>query len=331
MKGQFNTGSPSEGAVIARFFDGVEQGVDSSLLCMKRAKVLFPYTPQNPDELRLNKGDIVTVLSQDGGDHGLWKGKLNGKAGVFPYNFVKLIEDKPETHRVHIQNPAKPKNRPPLPPKPKQPPVKRAKVLFPYTPLNQDELRLTKGDIVTVLSQDGGEHGLWKGKLNGKVGVFPYNIVKLIEDEPESHRVHIQNPGKPNKRPSPPPKPKPAPVKRAKVLFPYTPQNPDELGLNKGDIVTVLSQDRGKHGMWKGKLNGKVGVFPYNIVKLIEDEPETHPVYFQNPDKPNSHHLHHHHKNLNQPQKPSVKDVKRSIKIVCPLYILKNLLPKEHA
>ncbi|XP_070571420.1 SH3 domain-containing kinase-binding protein 1-like [Ptychodera flava] len=259
---------------------------------VKRAKVLFKYTPRNPDELGLNKGDIVTVLSQDEGDQGLWKGELNGKFGVFPYSFVKLIEDEPETHQVH--NPDKSKKPPPPPPKPKKALVKRAKVLFKYTTMNPDELGLNKGDIVTVLSQDAGDQGLWKGELNGKVGVFPYSFVKLIEDEPETHTYYIfillnefrfiqfQNPDKPKKPPPLPPKPKKAPVKRAKVLFKYTTMNPDELGLNKGDIVTVLSQDEGDQGLWKGELNGKVGVFPYSFVKLIEDEPETH----QNPVKP---------------------------------------------
>ncbi|XP_070571425.1 SH3 domain-containing kinase-binding protein 1-like [Ptychodera flava] len=245
---------------------------------VKRAKALFQYTPEKPDELGINEGDIVTVLSEDGGDHGWWKGELKGKVGVFPDNFVKLIEDEPERGLVH--HPDQPQKPPPLS-KSKQASVKRAKALFQYTPEKPDELGINEGDIVTVLSEDGGDHGWWKGELKGKVGVFPDNFVKLIEDEPERGLVH--HPDQPQK-PPPLSKSKPASVKRAKALFQYTPEKPDELGINEGDIVTVLSEDGGDHGWWKGELKGKVGVFPDNFVKLIEDEPERGLVH--HPDQP---------------------------------------------
>ena len=46
----------------------------------------------NDDELDLERGQIVTVLSKDLDDPGWWRGKLNGKVGVFPDNFVKIIK-----------------------------------------------------------------------------------------------------------------------------------------------------------------------------------------------------------------------------------------------
>ncbi len=54
------------------------------------AKVEFVYEPTNDDELGLEAGDIVTILSKECEDSGWWYGELNGQKGVFPDNFVKI-------------------------------------------------------------------------------------------------------------------------------------------------------------------------------------------------------------------------------------------------
>ncbi|VVC41159.1 Hypothetical protein CINCED_3A018153 [Cinara cedri] len=52
---------------------------------------LFPYEAVNSDELTLVEGDIVTILSREVEDKGWWKGELKGKIGVFPDNFVQVM------------------------------------------------------------------------------------------------------------------------------------------------------------------------------------------------------------------------------------------------
>ncbi|CAI2174159.1 743_t:CDS:2 [Funneliformis geosporum] len=56
--------------------------------------------------------------------------------------------------------------------------------------------------------------------------------------------------------------------KLARVEYDYEARESDELSLDKGAVVTVLEQ--GDEGWWKGDLNGKIGTFPSNHVKLIE-------------------------------------------------------------
>ena len=53
--------------------------------------VLFPYNAVNDDELSLEEGQIVNVVSKEVEDKGWWKGEIDGRVGVFPDNFVKLI------------------------------------------------------------------------------------------------------------------------------------------------------------------------------------------------------------------------------------------------
>ncbi|XP_071819665.1 SH3 domain-containing kinase-binding protein 1-like isoform X5 [Apostichopus japonicus] len=73
----------------------------------ERAIVEFDYDPKNPDELMLKKGTMITVISKDVGDKGWWKGEKDGKVGVFPDNFVKLLSADQE---------AKSKGAPPIRP-----------------------------------------------------------------------------------------------------------------------------------------------------------------------------------------------------------------------
>ena len=69
----------------------------------EKCEVIFPYTKVNNDELELQRGQIVTILSKNLEDPGWWRGILNGKVGVFPDNFVKIIKnssDKPPFKRI---------------------------------------------------------------------------------------------------------------------------------------------------------------------------------------------------------------------------------------
>ena len=46
--------------------------------------VLFPYQAVNDDELSLDEGQVVTIISKDIEDKGWWKGEVDGRSGVFP-------------------------------------------------------------------------------------------------------------------------------------------------------------------------------------------------------------------------------------------------------
>ncbi len=52
-------------------------------------QVEYDYTAEERDELTLKQGDIVTNVSQF--EEGWYIGTFNGKEGVFPDNFVKVL------------------------------------------------------------------------------------------------------------------------------------------------------------------------------------------------------------------------------------------------
>ncbi|CAM1154211.1 MYO1F (predicted) [Pycnogonum litorale] len=54
-----------------------------------RGKALYEYDAQDTDELSLNVGDVVEILKEDAS--GWWLGKLRGKEGLFPSNYIEKI------------------------------------------------------------------------------------------------------------------------------------------------------------------------------------------------------------------------------------------------
>ncbi|XP_053919923.1 SH3 domain-containing kinase-binding protein 1 isoform X10 [Cuculus canorus] len=87
--------------------------VDGKTKTKEYCKVIFPYEAQNDDELTIREGDVVTLISKDCIDVGWWEGELNGRRGVFPDNFVKLLPSDFE------------KERPKKPPPPSAPVIKQ--------------------------------------------------------------------------------------------------------------------------------------------------------------------------------------------------------------
>ena len=61
----------------------------------EQCEVVFPYKSVNEDELDLMPGQVIQVISKELEDPGWWKGSFNGKIGVFPDNFVKIVTTKP--------------------------------------------------------------------------------------------------------------------------------------------------------------------------------------------------------------------------------------------
>jgi hypothetical protein len=48
---------------------------------------MFDYTSTEPGDLTFRAGDVILVERSDGE---WWRGSINGRAGMFPANYVKL-------------------------------------------------------------------------------------------------------------------------------------------------------------------------------------------------------------------------------------------------
>ncbi|XP_067665712.1 unconventional myosin-Ie-like isoform X1 [Haliotis asinina] len=56
---------------------------------LPQCKCLYAYDAQDTDELSFNEGDIIEIVKED--PAGWWHGKLRGKDGLFPANYVEKL------------------------------------------------------------------------------------------------------------------------------------------------------------------------------------------------------------------------------------------------
>ena len=84
----------------------------------ERAKVLYKYEADQPDEVSLDAGTIVNIIKRQVQDDGWVEVEFNGKTGLFPENFIKILppEEKPAATLV-----TQPPTPPPVKPKPSTP------------------------------------------------------------------------------------------------------------------------------------------------------------------------------------------------------------------
>jgi len=155
---------------------------------MCECEVEYEYTAELSDELNLRVGDVITQVEKMEG--GWWRGTLRGVTGMFPDNFVKVL---PGTPTANVAG------------QPGDPAVgygkKRCKVLFSYSPAHDDELSLEVDEVIDYICEV--EDGWYKGRVNGRVGVFPSNFVEMCNTEDcdtikNNHAAIVQEKNKKN-------------------------------------------------------------------------------------------------------------------------------------
>jgi len=208
----------------------LQSGEEVVLRNKKRCRVLFSYQPVHDDELELKADQMVEFLADV--EDGWWKGRVGGRVGVFPSNFVEMCSNERDRLTKFVEE----KNRQNL----ANQPGSKDDEAKPMRDLGQKNLN--NSENVTSLKP---------------------NTSDVMTT---SERSIMGNKTPPDTAPRLPPKP----VKdQCLVLFPYTAQNEDELTLEEGQMVTILTQEVEDKGWWKGELEGRVGVFPDNFVKRI--------------------------------------------------------------
>uniref|UniRef100_A0A8C7VCY8 Intersectin-1 n=1 Tax=Oncorhynchus mykiss TaxID=8022 RepID=A0A8C7VCY8_ONCMY len=215
-----------------------------------QAQALYPWRAKKDNHLNFNKSHVITVLEQQ---DMWWFGEVQGQRGWFPKSYVKLISGP-----VRKKQPLRGKTGS----LGKKPEI--AQVIAPYTATGAEQLTLAPGQLILIRKKNPG--GWWEGELQARgkkrqIGWFPANYVKLLS--PSTSKTTPTEP-------TPPKLPMPsAAVCQVIGMYDYMAQNDDELPFGKGQIINVLSRE--DPDWWKGELNGSVGLFPSNYVKLTTD------------------------------------------------------------
>ncbi|XP_040517933.1 intersectin-1 isoform X16 [Gallus gallus] len=205
---------------------------------------MYTYESSEQGDLTFQQGDMILVTKKDGD---WWTGTLGDKTGVFPSNYVRLKDSEASGAAGKTGSLGK------------KPEI--AQVIASYTATGPEQLTLAPGQLILIRKKNPG--GWWEGELQARgkkrqIGWFPANYVKLL------------SPGTSKTTPTELPKSTALPsVCQVIGMYDYTAQNDDELAFNKGQIINVLNKE--DPDWWKGEVNGQVGLFPSNYVKLTTD------------------------------------------------------------
>ncbi|KAM0286972.1 hypothetical protein ACHAQH_000657 [Verticillium albo-atrum] len=147
----------------------------------KRAVIQYDYEKAEDNEIELREGQIVTNIEMV--DEDWWMGtNSKGESGLFPSNYVELVEDEPEQQSAPAPAPAARSLPPPAPaqaepePEPQQA-GRTATALFDYEAAEDNELGFRENDKITDIEFP--DEDWWFGHLRGKQGLFPANYVEL--------------------------------------------------------------------------------------------------------------------------------------------------------
>uniref|UniRef100_A0A8B9J1L0 Intersectin-1 n=1 Tax=Amazona collaria TaxID=241587 RepID=A0A8B9J1L0_9PSIT len=227
-----------------------------------QAQALYPWRAKKDNHLNFNKNDIITVLEQQ---DMWWFGEVQGQKGWFPKSYVKLISGpirkSTSMDSGSSESPASLKRVASPATKATMSGEEIAQVIASYTATGPEQLTLAPGQLILIRKKNPG--GWWEGELQARgkkrqIGWFPANYVKLL------------SPGTSKTTPTELPKSTALPsVCQVIGMYDYTAQNDDELAFNKGQIINVLNKE--DPDWWKGEVNGQVGLFPSNYVKLTTD------------------------------------------------------------
>ncbi|XP_065886427.1 SH3 domain-containing protein 19-like isoform X2 [Dysidea avara] len=134
-----------------------------------KCRATFAFNAEQEGELGLSVGDIIITSSWVNDD---WLyGECNGQEGMFPLQFVKILQELPkDLTTVSDKIPKNISAESDLSP--------RAKAIQDYVASDSDELSFKVGDVIYLL--DKVDKQFFEGELNNKVGRCPYSHVEII-------------------------------------------------------------------------------------------------------------------------------------------------------
>uniref|UniRef100_A0A8C3PJ20 SH3 domain containing 19 n=1 Tax=Calidris pygmaea TaxID=425635 RepID=A0A8C3PJ20_9CHAR len=194
----------------------------------------FEYIGDQKDELSFSEGETIALKEYVNEE---WaKGELRGASGIFPLNFVEIIEDLPGTGTNILAKSSRKRS------------AEWCEALHDFTAETKDDLSFKKGDYIQILEQVDSEW--YRGRLNEKEGIFPAVFVQICSVRAELSQSVGAKKGK------------------AKALYDFHGENEDELSFKAGDTITELESV--DEDWMSGEIQGKSGIFPKNFVQILK-------------------------------------------------------------
>ncbi|KAK5652609.1 hypothetical protein OQA88_10370 [Cercophora sp. LCS_1] len=170
----------SAATVAAQSVGQIDDRQTSAGASGKRALVQYDYDKAEDNEIELREGEYVTNIEMV--DDDWWMGtNAQGESGLFPSNYVELVDDDQDVVTATQESIRQP---PPAPVAAQQAPVASAPAptvtataQFDYEAAEDNELSFPEGAKITDLEFP--DEDWWFGHYKGSQGLFPANYVQL--------------------------------------------------------------------------------------------------------------------------------------------------------
>ncbi|KAI4832956.1 hypothetical protein KUCAC02_015890 [Chaenocephalus aceratus] len=220
-----------------------------------RCVARFDFEGESGQELSFSEGDVIQLKAYLGDD---WaRGQIGITTGVFPVNFVEVVEDLPpppsqqKRQSIRIALPgmaASPSKHLEVakPAQVSQPGEEWVVALYDFDGKTEGELSFQLGDSILISWHVDAE---WScGRINSREGMFPRAFVESSSGPQSSNN---QQSG----------------ASRARALFNFASDCDEELSLQTGDIITGLESVDDE--WFLGDLRGKRALVPKNYLQVL--------------------------------------------------------------
>nr|XP_031548445.1 SH3 domain-containing protein 19 isoform X4 [Vicugna pacos] len=229
--------------------NGKRESVSSHCVKGPRCVARFEYIGDQKDELSFSEGDVI-ILKEYVNEE--WaRGELRDRSGIFPLNFVELIEGHPASG-AHVLSTK-------VPPKTKKEDAgansqenslsgEWCEALHSFTAETSDDLSFKRGDRILILERV--DPDWYKGRLRDREGIFPAIFVRPCPADAKSTAAFAPK------------------GRKAKALYDFHGENEDELSFKAGDIITDLESV--DDDWMSGELMGRSGIFPKTYIQFLQ-------------------------------------------------------------
>ncbi|XP_070117600.1 SH3 domain-containing protein 19 isoform X13 [Equus caballus] len=229
--------------------NGKRESVSSHYVKGPRCVARFEYIGDQKDELSFSEGEII-ILKEYVNEE--WaRGELRDRTGIFPLNFVELVEDHSTSGTKVLSTKLPSKTR-------KEDSGANSQnnslsgewceALHSFTAETSDDLSFKRGDRILILEHLDSEW--YKGRLRDREGIFPAVFVRPCPAEAKSMSALALK------------------GRKAKALYDFHGENEDELSFKAGDIITELESV--DDDWMSGELMGRSGIFPKNYIQFLQ-------------------------------------------------------------
>lgn len=230
--------------------NGKRELVSSHCIKGSRCIARFEYIGDQKDELSFSEGEII-LLKEYVNDE--WaRGELRDRTGIFPLNFVELVEDQPTSVTNVLSTKVALKTKKEDSEANSQQASRLSgewcEALHSFTAETNEDLPFKRGDRILILERL--DCDWYKGRLRDREGIFPAVFVRLCPAEAKSTSA-LSLKGR-----------------KAKALYDFHGENEDELSFKVGDVITELESV--DDDWMSGELMGKSGIFPKNYVQFLQ-------------------------------------------------------------